>query len=114
MAARSIGETPMELTSKALSKKIRTQSTELHNLADAIDRFAQLQQTRFIARGRSTLLAIPESSDSAAGPKDDYSDLLPNPPDDPTAWRGAVLLQLRNDTEASKSPFAAFAERQSE
>jgi hypothetical protein len=86
----------MRTTSSAPSERIRAQSAELLNLADAIDLHARLQQTRLIAgRGRN-LLATHELSDQASMPVEDYSDLLPNPPQDPTAWRGAQFRRLRN------------------
>lgn len=105
----------MQSTSKSLSQKIRAQSAELNNLADAIDVFARQRQIHLCARGRLKARAIQKLGDAGVAPLEDYSDLLPNPPDDPTAWRGALFRRQRNEkTRASKSPFSAHSERPSE
>lgn len=41
--------------------------------------------------------------------KEDYSDLSPNPPEDPTAWRGARFRRLRNAATAGDANAAASA-----
>ena len=82
----------MMLTSKILSRKIRTQSTELRNVADAIDHDARLHLAKIIARRRAKRFGAA----TAATSEDHYTDLLPNPPKDPTAWRGVLIRQQRN------------------
>lgn len=86
----------MSSTNNALSEKIRAQSVELSSLADAIDLYARLQQTRLIASAGSSLLATHELFDKNSAPVEDYSDLLPNAPPDPTSWRGEQFRQMQN------------------
>lgn len=97
----------MQPTTNTLSEKVRTQSAELLKLADAIDLYGRAQQARLIVSGR--LLATPGLFDKA--PSEDYSDLSPNAPPDPDAWRGAQFRRLRNaaiagDNAASDCAYA--------
>ena len=92
----------MMLTSKSLSRKIREQSTELRNVANAIDRDARLQQVKIIARQRAQQSAsVPNT---VLAPQEHYDDLLPNPPQKPTAWRGILIRQQRNGKSATTLP----------
>lgn len=56
-------------------------------------------------------MGLPGKASFEADPamKEDYSDLLPNPPLDPTAWRGAQFRRLRNAAEAGDTDAAASA-----
>ena len=85
----------MMLTSKILSRKIRAQSTELGKVADAIDHDARLHLAKIIARRRAKRFGAATAA-TAATSEDHYTDLLPNPPKDPTAWRGVLMRQQRN------------------
>lgn len=84
----------MMLTSKSLSQMIRARGTELLNLANAIDRSARLQQACLIARWRAKRSAPTQNAGTA--PNEHYADLSPNPPEDPTVWRGILMRQQRN------------------
>jgi DNA-binding ferritin-like protein len=85
----------MQSPSNVLSERIRAQSVELLNLADAIDQYSKAQRVHWNDREAAGYTAMHVLFDTAA-PKEDYSDLMPNPPDDPTAWRGALLRRFRN------------------
>jgi len=77
----------MQSSANLLSEKFRAQSAELLRLADAIDQQTEAERVHPLVE--------------ATPPKEDYSDLMPNPPADPTAWRGAVLRRFRNANGAS-------------
>ena len=105
LGGRGFGGTPAEplmmLTSKILSRKIRTQSTELRNVADAIDHDARLHLAKIIARRRAKQSAAILNAVTAQ--EDHYTDLLPNPPKEPTAWRGILMRPQRNGMPTQQS-----------
>lgn len=86
----------MASASNVLSEKIRAQSAQLLNLADAIDQYSKAQQAHWSERGGPNFISTHELFDPATLNTEDYSDLMPNPPEDPTAWRGALFRRLRN------------------
>lgn len=85
----------MHSPNRTLSKSIRVQAAALLNLADAIDQYAKAQCAHTRECDVAGFIAAHAVSDTASS-KEDYSDLMPNPPEDPTAWRGVMLRRLHN------------------
>jgi hypothetical protein len=86
----------MEPTCHDLASDIRAQYAELLNLAATIDHYAQAQRLSGNLRASLSFLAMHALFDAVPATEEDYSDLSPNPPDDPTAWRGAQFRTRRN------------------
>ena len=88
----------MRTTGHVMSATMRAQYAELLNLAATIDEHAN--QLHGSVRSELSFLTLYVLFDAIPALEEDYSDLLPNPPADPTAWRGAQFRAWKNAATA--------------